>query len=268
MLGEIQQPRAEYQPRRPGRNVRRRGNVRRHLRRRRIILDGWVFHVAIGVCAGNFIHKVVGFKIGTKVIATASVGVLVGWFAVNHFMPPVFDPMAQAEKAARNPDVYRRASLTAITSGAMEDLGERKALSMAQAQQKLPELVAAVNRKDKCYALAVSTADGGKKEYGWLRLTEATSDTLTGVETKGDPPVTKTIKNADVVDWVFVNHALGLQGGFFMPEMHASETAEAMHEYGHYRASYNIIDLLVFMAGIITVLSGQVPQLRLPFFRN
>lgn len=231
----------------------------------------WFIVYALGVGAGNIIHKVVGFKVGTKVMATATVGVLIGWAAVMHYGAN-FDPVEQAlmqvpvqQEMAKK---WRYAAIAVFKNPDPEDYQQDPAMITARAQQQLPELVAAFNRHDECFVL-VRTTDGDKQgTYHWLRVVESGNDHFKAVRSISDQKG-QTVANNDVLDWQYISPKIGVQSGGFQSVHENPNTAmvAANSTYRSSRLSWGLVDAVIFLAGIITVLSGQVPILRLPFFR-
>lgn len=231
----------------------------------------WFIVYALGVGAGNIIHKVVGFRVGTKVMATATVGVLMGWVGVMHYGPsfdPVYGKMTQAPVQQEMAKKWRYATLAAFKHPDPEEYQTDPAMIIAKAQEQLPELVAAFNRHDECFVL-VRTADGDKKgTFHWLRVVEVGNDHFKAVQALSDSEA-QTVANDDVLDWQYISPKVGVQSGGFQSMHEDARSAEvaAAGAYRGARMTWGLVDAIIFLAGIITVLSGQVPVLRLPFFR-
>lgn len=233
----------------------------------------WIITYFLGVAAGNLIHKVVGFKIGPKVIAVATVGVLTG-----SSVGMMFSPMNMAAEMASNSAVqpYMQAqdymqNAWAQWSEKDKTNSETRLLAVKdEAQKRLAELVTAVKNKDTCMVLAAAGDEKTASRYDILMVRDATDDALLCAQ--GGGTSLRTIAKGDVLDWGYVARKAGFKAA--APQAPAVALARYETEKESARSvmgmmqAFSVVDLLIFLAGVITILSGRAPALQFPFMRR
>jgi hypothetical protein len=237
----------------------------------------WAIVYFLGVGAGNLIHKVVGFKIGPKVIATATIGVIAG-SAVGIAFSPMNLMTSFAEQVQNEPQMQAQMKAQEYMQNAWAEWSEKDKthadvkLAAAQdaAQKRLAELVGAAKKGDTCYVLAANNGEGTAKRYDFMYVRSATDDALLCAP-MGENGM-RTVPKEEVLDWAYVDKTTGFQAA--APQAQSVKFVRSETQREQFKAAqglmqaYSFIDLIVFVAGVITVMSGQAPAFRFPFFRR
>lgn len=236
---------------------------------------GWIITYVMGIFAGNIIHKAASFKLGRKVLATVSIGVIGGAVSVNALLAPSVTPspslagMHVQQAGGRS---------TADSSNAYAEA------AAALAQKRWTEFEESYKaHKGSEFAVEVPFRDGSNTESMWVTVSniagEDVSGKLANVPVKihsvksGD---NVTVKKADIGDWLYKDGA-NYVGGFRVAALRARD--ENAEEYAAFKAmeqeagvGYSsffgfYIKLAIFVFGVFTPILGIIPPIRLPWLR-
>jgi uncharacterized protein YegJ (DUF2314 family) len=246
---------------------------------------GFFIMYAVGLLVGNVLHRVAGFKMGPKIIATVIAGVICG-----AALSPMFQTSARPKaiySTAINPAVVDRMTTGTVAGGS--GLGVAASRADGSLRAELLEVAA----KQKCqqqwttfenafqakagsnFRIKVPVKEDVSAESVWLDVTGIKSDEVSG-KVISDPARLKNLKQGDnlnvqkkdVQDWVYFNGEL-YAGGFTIPREVSPYAMAAMGD-PYANSSFGmggVINLIIFLLGILTPITGIVPPIRMPFSR-